>query len=394
MLYRHRSQSSLPKMHWPKCRVTDIWESSSHTTSSGTITLITYWPKQRAYLLSDPLPPRPFENTAADLFHYSGHTFLVYTDRYSGWPAVGTTGHTSTSSDVIYLLKEWMTDKGIPTILKTDGGPQFASQAFSDFCREWGIHHVPQQSPPPWGKRSRRGCFEGHESARRQDNHHWQNRHWRVPLRATGIPEHATGAWLQSSPTLVWPDASLPAAHSPDRPEARVARATQHLDKAATSLMAKAKPARQTRPPLSILAPAQSSMCNTHAPSGGTRSPRSSSESLVVTATPSRQRAGEYTGVTAAFFVCTLSAELSLPPPLPPPPSLWSVPQSQIPRRGMWHHHMLLVPATLSGWACARPLVLRNTSCSSLSCSLGLWVLNNVGVRPLYLSLVKLCRVG
>ena len=35
-----------------------------------------------------------------------------------------------------------MTDKGIPTILKTDGGPQFASQAFSAFCRQWGIHHV------------------------------------------------------------------------------------------------------------------------------------------------------------------------------------------------------------------------------------------------------------
>ena len=64
-------------------------------------------------LLSDPLPSRPFQNTAADLFHYSGRTFLVYTDRYSGWPAVGTTGRTSTSSDVIYLLKEWMTDKGI-----------------------------------------------------------------------------------------------------------------------------------------------------------------------------------------------------------------------------------------------------------------------------------------
>ena len=93
-------------------------------------------------LLSNPLLSRPSENTAADLFHYSGRTFLVYTDRYSGWPAVGTTGRTATSSDVIYLLKEWMTDKGIPTILKTDGGPQFASQAFSDFCRQWGIHHV------------------------------------------------------------------------------------------------------------------------------------------------------------------------------------------------------------------------------------------------------------
>ena len=35
-----------------------------------------------------------------------------------------------------------MTDKGIPTLFKTDGGPQFALQAFSDFCRQWGIHHA------------------------------------------------------------------------------------------------------------------------------------------------------------------------------------------------------------------------------------------------------------
>ena len=62
-------------------------------------------------LLSDHLPSRPFEKTAADLFHYSGCTFLVYTDRFSGWAAVGTTGRTATSSDVIYLLKEWMTEK-------------------------------------------------------------------------------------------------------------------------------------------------------------------------------------------------------------------------------------------------------------------------------------------
>ena len=93
-------------------------------------------------LLSYALPSRPFENAAADLFHYSGRTYLVYTDRYSGLPTVGTTGRTATSSDVIYLLKEWMTDKGVPTILKMDGGPQFASQAFSDFCRLWGIRHV------------------------------------------------------------------------------------------------------------------------------------------------------------------------------------------------------------------------------------------------------------
>ena len=54
----------------------------------------------------------------------------------------------------------------------------------------------------------------------------------------------------------------------------------------------------------------------------------------------------------------------------------------------------LLLSATLSGRACTRLLVLCNTLHSSLVCALGLLVLNNVGVRPLYFSLVKFCRVG
>ena len=93
-------------------------------------------------LQSDPLPSRPFESTAADLFHIAGRAFLVYTDRFSGWPDVGTTGRTASSTQVIRLLKEWMTNTGVPSHLKTDGGPQFSSHAFKEFCKCWGIQHV------------------------------------------------------------------------------------------------------------------------------------------------------------------------------------------------------------------------------------------------------------
>ena len=72
----------------------------------------------------DPPPSRPFERTAADLFQVSGKQLLVYTDRFSGWPAVGTCGRTATSLKVINL-KEWMADKDIPAQLATDGSPQF-----------------------------------------------------------------------------------------------------------------------------------------------------------------------------------------------------------------------------------------------------------------------------
>ena len=93
-------------------------------------------------LLIDPPPPRPFERTAADLFQLGGKQFLVYTDRFSGWPTVGTCGRTATSLQVINLLKEWMVDKGITVQLTTDGGTQFTWRAFKQFCDGWGINHT------------------------------------------------------------------------------------------------------------------------------------------------------------------------------------------------------------------------------------------------------------
>ena len=93
-------------------------------------------------LLVEPPPSRPFECAASDLFQLAGHHFLVYTDRFSGWPTVSSCGRTVTSTQVISLLKEWTSEKGIPVRLTTDGGPQFTSRAFKEFCASWGICHT------------------------------------------------------------------------------------------------------------------------------------------------------------------------------------------------------------------------------------------------------------
>ena len=130
---------------------------------------------------------------------------------------------------------------------------------------------------------------------------------------------------------------------------------------------------------------AQSSVCNTHAPSGETRSPRSSSESLAVAAMPSRQRAGGYTGVTTAFFVCTWSAD-------PPPPFLICSPVTDSPEGHVTSSHTtsaghLKWPGLRTAIGLAQYFALF----SSLLC----WLvsLEHDGVHPLNLSLVKLCRV-
>ena len=93
-------------------------------------------------LLPTPRPSRPFESVAVDLFHFAGSEYLLMTDIFSGWPVVGRLGSGATSTAVINRLKDWMTDKGIAVNLTSDGGPQFTSALFREFCEQWGINHV------------------------------------------------------------------------------------------------------------------------------------------------------------------------------------------------------------------------------------------------------------
>ena len=97
-------------------------------------------------LQQDERPSRPFESVASDLCHVAGKTFLVLVDRYSGWPIVSDCGRSATATVIIRLMKDAFTDKGVPVKLITDGGPQFSSREFKQFCGGWGITHV-QSSP-------------------------------------------------------------------------------------------------------------------------------------------------------------------------------------------------------------------------------------------------------
>ena len=92
-------------------------------------------------IINEPRPSLPFQSTSADLFTYAGYQYIVYSDRLSGWPCVGKFGHTVTSKEVIRFLRQRFADVGVPRKLTTDGGPQFASRAFADFCRRWTVNH-------------------------------------------------------------------------------------------------------------------------------------------------------------------------------------------------------------------------------------------------------------
>lgn len=97
--------------------------------------------QREPYLIDNETPTRPFESVSADFFSIAGKSYLVYVDRYSGWPAVGHCGNDTTTSKTIQFFRIFFRDLGVPVRLRTDGGPQFTSHEFKDFLKRWGVHH-------------------------------------------------------------------------------------------------------------------------------------------------------------------------------------------------------------------------------------------------------------
>ena len=84
-------------------------------------------------------PDRAFQHTAADLFAYAGSHFLVYTDHLTGWTEITSWRRDPSTSDVVQAFRRWFTALGVPALLFSDNGPQFASSDFADFAANWGF---------------------------------------------------------------------------------------------------------------------------------------------------------------------------------------------------------------------------------------------------------------
>ena len=92
-------------------------------------------------MISDEIPSSPFVQVATDLFFEAGKSFLVMVDCFSGWPMVHRWLNDPNSGQVIKVLKQWFAQFGIPSRLRSDGGPQYDSTEFRIFCDEWNITH-------------------------------------------------------------------------------------------------------------------------------------------------------------------------------------------------------------------------------------------------------------
>eukprot|EP00057_Strongylocentrotus_purpuratus_P018713 XP_011673187.1 PREDICTED: uncharacterized protein K02A2.6-like [Strongylocentrotus purpuratus] len=95
----------------------------------------------REPLMSSSFPSRPWERLGMDLFELKGKSFLIVVDYYSRWIEVKQLQGQSTMA-VISSLKEIFAVHGIPDLVVSDNGPQFANENFRKLAEEYGFVHT------------------------------------------------------------------------------------------------------------------------------------------------------------------------------------------------------------------------------------------------------------
>ena len=98
-------------------------------------------PTPKEPLMVSSYPQRPWERVGMDLFELQGKTYVIVVCYRSRWPEVRRLTQT-TSAGVIQALKDIFSIHGIPDLVVSDNGPQFASQEFREFGVSYNFNHV------------------------------------------------------------------------------------------------------------------------------------------------------------------------------------------------------------------------------------------------------------
>ena len=92
-------------------------------------------------LLPTALPNYPWQKVASDLFLLYGKTYLLVVDYFSRFPEVIKLTST-TAQSIIVALKSLFARYGIPQEVISDNGPQYPSQEFADFAKQYVFKHT------------------------------------------------------------------------------------------------------------------------------------------------------------------------------------------------------------------------------------------------------------
>ena len=92
-------------------------------------------------LILTPSPEWPFQQVVMDLFHVELSSYLACADRFTGWLILYHLKPSATSENIITICRELFQTYGVFEELSTDGGPQFSSDSFKKFLKNWNVTH-------------------------------------------------------------------------------------------------------------------------------------------------------------------------------------------------------------------------------------------------------------
>ena len=85
-------------------------------------------------------PSRPWEIVGCVLFEFHGYHYVLCIDYYSKWHEIARLEDLSSKTTVVHI-KSMFASYGIPDIVRSDNGLQFASGYFAEFQKEYGFKH-------------------------------------------------------------------------------------------------------------------------------------------------------------------------------------------------------------------------------------------------------------
>jgi hypothetical protein len=90
------------------------------------------------------VPTSPFEAVATDYFDLAGNHYLIVVDRLTNWADVRRAKpktNEAGSQGLLDLFREVFRNYGVPAEISSDGGPEYTSNEFDTFLKNWGVRH-------------------------------------------------------------------------------------------------------------------------------------------------------------------------------------------------------------------------------------------------------------
>ena len=97
--------------------------------------------QQKEPMMTPEIPTRPWQVVAQDLFILDRENFLITADYFSDFWELDQLPDTL-SSTVVTKTKQHFGRYGIPEKVISDNGPQFRSQEYTKFAKDWDFTHI------------------------------------------------------------------------------------------------------------------------------------------------------------------------------------------------------------------------------------------------------------